>query len=94
MILGERLRPWQWAAVGVGTAAVGVLTWDYGRLPWLALILAFSFGCYGLIKKLVGARGRGEDDHRDRDAADPGGRGVHALVGDQRGGRRSGTCRG
>jgi chloramphenicol-sensitive protein RarD len=55
VFLGERLRPWQWAAVGVGATAVAVLTWDYGRLPWLALILAFSFGGYGLIKKLVGA---------------------------------------
>lgn len=55
VILSERLRPWQWAAVGVGTVAVAVLTVDYGRPPWLALILAFSFGAYGLIKKLVGA---------------------------------------
>ncbi|MGI8814101.1 MAG: EamA family transporter RarD [Pseudonocardia sp.] len=55
VILGERLRPWQWVAVGVGASAVAVLTFDYGRLPWIALVLAFSFGCYGLIKKLVGA---------------------------------------
>jgi chloramphenicol-sensitive protein RarD len=55
VILRERLRPVQWVAVGIGTAAVAVLTWDYGRPPWFALILAFSFGCYGLIKKLVGA---------------------------------------
>jgi chloramphenicol-sensitive protein RarD len=55
VILRERLRPWQWAAVGVGTVAVVVLSVDYGRPPWLALVLAFSFGGYGLIKKLVGA---------------------------------------
>lgn len=54
-ILRERLRPGQWTALGVGAVAVGVLTADYGRLPWLALVLAFSFGLYGLIKKLVGA---------------------------------------
>jgi chloramphenicol-sensitive protein RarD len=47
----ERLRPWQWAAVGVGTVAVAVLTVDYGRLPYIALVLAASFGSYGLIKK-------------------------------------------
>jgi chloramphenicol-sensitive protein RarD len=51
LILHERLRPLQWAALGVGVAAVGVLTVDYGRPPWLALILAFSFGTYGLAKK-------------------------------------------
>lgn len=55
VILRERLRGWQWVAVGVGTVAVIVLSADYGRPPWLALVLAFSFGGYGLIKKLVGA---------------------------------------
>ena len=50
-ILRERLRPLQWVAMGVAAAAVGVLTLDYGRLPWVALILAFSFGSYGLAKK-------------------------------------------
>jgi chloramphenicol-sensitive protein RarD len=55
VILRERLRGWQWVAVGVGTVAVVVLSIDYGRPPWLALVLAFSFGGYGLIKKLVGA---------------------------------------
>ena len=50
-ILGERLRPLQWVAMGVATLAVLVLTLDYGRLPWVALVLAFSFGTYGLAKK-------------------------------------------
>jgi chloramphenicol-sensitive protein RarD len=50
-ILGERLRPLQWAAMGVAGAAVVALTVDYGRLPWVALVLAFSFGSYGLAKK-------------------------------------------
>jgi chloramphenicol-sensitive protein RarD len=50
-ILRERLRPLQWVAMAVAGAAVGVLTLDYGRLPWVALILAFSFGSYGLAKK-------------------------------------------
>ncbi|WP_209020525.1 EamA family transporter RarD [Nocardioides sp. 1609] len=51
LILRERLRPLQWCALGVGFAAVCVLAWDYGRPPWIALILAFSFGTYGLAKK-------------------------------------------
>jgi chloramphenicol-sensitive protein RarD len=54
-VLRERLRPLQWAAVGGGCAAVGLLTAAYGRLPWIALTLAASFGLYGLIKNRVGA---------------------------------------
>jgi chloramphenicol-sensitive protein RarD len=51
VLLRERLRPLQWTAVGFGALAVLVLAFDYGRLPWIALTLAFSFGIYGLIKK-------------------------------------------
>ena len=47
----ERLRLWQWVAVGVGAVAVAVLTVDYGRLPYIALLLAASFGSYSLVKK-------------------------------------------
>jgi len=47
----ERLRAWQWVAVGVGGVAVAVLTIDYGHLPYIALLLAASFGSYSLIKK-------------------------------------------
>ncbi|HEX5204073.1 EamA family transporter RarD [Paractinoplanes rhizophilus] len=47
----ERLRPWQWAAVAIGGLAVVVLTVDYGRLPYIALLLAASFGSYSLVKK-------------------------------------------
>jgi chloramphenicol-sensitive protein RarD len=54
-VLGERLRPWQWAAMGVAGLAVVVLTVDYGRLPWVALVLALTFGSYGLCKKQAGA---------------------------------------
>jgi len=53
VLFQERLRRWQWAAIGLGASAVLVLTIDYGRPPWIALILAFSFGTYGLIKKYV-----------------------------------------
>jgi chloramphenicol-sensitive protein RarD len=56
LVLHERLRPVQWAAIGLGTVAVLVLTVDYGRPPWIALGLAFSFATYGLLKKQVGAR--------------------------------------
>ncbi|QXJ26700.1 EamA family transporter RarD [Actinomadura graeca] len=52
-VFRERLRFWQWAAVGLGTAAVVLLTVDYGRLPWIALVLACSFGTYGLLKKFA-----------------------------------------
>ena len=55
LILGERLRPLQWVALGVGGLACAVLTWDYGRPPYVALVLAFSFGTYGLAKKTAGA---------------------------------------
>lgn len=51
VILGERLRRLQWVAMAVATLAVVVLTLDYGRPPWVALVLAFSFGTYGLAKK-------------------------------------------
>lgn len=50
----ERLRPAQWAAVGLSAVAVVVLAVGYGAFPWIALMLAFSFGLYGLIKKRVG----------------------------------------
>jgi chloramphenicol-sensitive protein RarD len=57
LILKERLRPVQWAAVGIGVAAVLVLTVGYGRPPWISLALAFSFATYGLVKKKVGLGG-------------------------------------
>jgi chloramphenicol-sensitive protein RarD len=56
LVLRERLRPVQWAAIALGTVAVLVLTVDYGRPPWIALGLAFSFATYGLLKKQVGTR--------------------------------------
>jgi chloramphenicol-sensitive protein RarD len=56
-IIGERLRTAQWAAVGIAAVAVIVLTVAYGRPPWIALTLAFSFGFYGLVKKQVGIGG-------------------------------------
>jgi chloramphenicol-sensitive protein RarD len=52
-LLGERLRRLQLVALAFGTAAVVVLTVAYGRLPWVALVLACTFGGYGFIKKAV-----------------------------------------
>lgn len=54
LVLGERLRRAQWAAVGIAGSAVVVLTVEDGRLPWIALTLALSFGAYGLLKNRVG----------------------------------------
>jgi chloramphenicol-sensitive protein RarD len=53
VVLRERLRAWQWAAIGTGALAVAVLAVAYGRLPWIALTLACSFGTYGLLKKFA-----------------------------------------
>ncbi|MDT0166718.1 EamA family transporter RarD [Actinotalea sp. AC32] len=54
VVLGERMRPAQWVALGVGALAVVVITAGVGRLPWIALTLAVTFGLYGLIKNRVG----------------------------------------
>ena len=55
LLLGERMSRLQWIALGFGTLAVGVITLDYGRPPWIALSLATSFATYGYIKKQLGA---------------------------------------
>jgi chloramphenicol-sensitive protein RarD len=57
LLLKERLRPVQWAAVLLSAVAVVVLTVGYGRPPWISLCLAFSFATYGLVKKKVGLDG-------------------------------------
>ncbi|MEV6352010.1 EamA family transporter RarD [Streptomyces hydrogenans] len=57
LVLKERLRPAQWAAVGIGFAAVLVLAVGYGRPPWISLTLAVSFAVYGLVKKQVNLGG-------------------------------------
>ncbi|TFD87691.1 EamA family transporter RarD [Cryobacterium serini] len=53
-VLREHLRRLQWVAIAISFVAVVVLAVGYGSLPWISLILAFSFGLYGLIKKRVG----------------------------------------
>jgi chloramphenicol-sensitive protein RarD len=55
LLLGERLRRLQWVALGVAGIGVVALTVEYGHPPWVALILAFSFGSYGLAKKKADA---------------------------------------
>ncbi|GGP74936.1 EamA family transporter RarD [Streptomyces abikoensis] len=57
LVLRERLRPAQWAAVGVGVAAVIVLAVGYGKPPWVALTIAATFSTYSLVKKKVGLGG-------------------------------------
>lgn len=56
LVLRERLRPAQWAAVGVAAVAILVIAIGGATVPWIALVLAGSFGLYGLVKKRVGAR--------------------------------------
>ena len=55
LVLRERLRPAQWAAVGISGLAVVVLTVADRAVPWTSLLLAASFGLYGLVKKRLGA---------------------------------------
>ena len=53
-VLGERLRPAQWIAVALGGVGVLVIAVGHGTFPWISLVLALTFGCYGLVKKQVG----------------------------------------
>ncbi|MEV5963060.1 EamA family transporter RarD [Kribbella sp. NPDC051952] len=55
VVLKERLRSLQWVALGIAFVAVVGLTIENGRPPWVAIILTFSFGLYGLAKKQAGA---------------------------------------
>ena len=54
IVLRERLRPVQWAAIGISAVAVVVIAVEAGALPWMSLLLAGSFGGYGLVKKRLG----------------------------------------
>ncbi|MEU4391547.1 EamA family transporter RarD [Kribbella sp. NPDC023855] len=55
IFLKERLRVAQWIALGIAFVAVAALTIENGRPPWVAIVLTFSFGFYGLAKKRAGA---------------------------------------
>jgi chloramphenicol-sensitive protein RarD len=51
LFLKERLRPWQWGAIGIALCGVVFLAVGYGSFPWIALTLALTFGLYGLLRK-------------------------------------------
>lgn len=51
LVLGERLRRLQWAAVGGAVLGVFVLFWRAGEVPWIGLVLALAFGVYSLLRK-------------------------------------------
>lgn len=53
IFLKEKLRFTQWIPIGLAAVAVGYMTIQHGKLPWIALMLAFSFGIYSLLKKLA-----------------------------------------
>jgi chloramphenicol-sensitive protein RarD len=53
VFLRERLKIWQWIPIGMAACGVLYLTFSYGNLPWIALTLAFTFGLYGLMKKIA-----------------------------------------
>ena len=53
VVLSERLNRIQWTAVAFAAAGVSYLTWSAGHPPWIALVLALSFGLYGLVRKVV-----------------------------------------
>jgi len=51
VFLGEQLRRGQWVAIGIAAAGVLYLTFVYGSFPWISIILAITFGFYGLLRK-------------------------------------------
>jgi chloramphenicol-sensitive protein RarD len=53
VVLHERLNFWQWIALALALIGVLFLTIKYGRIPWIAIVLTFTFGLYGLSKKIV-----------------------------------------
>jgi chloramphenicol-sensitive protein RarD len=56
LVLGERLRRPQAVAVALAAGGVGLLTLSYGFFPWVSLVLALSFGLYGLMRKMAPVR--------------------------------------
>ncbi|MGZ4113372.1 MAG: EamA family transporter RarD [Tumebacillaceae bacterium] len=53
LFLRERMKKTQWVAIALAVVGVGIMTVSYGKFPWIAITLAFSFGFYGLVKKKV-----------------------------------------
>lgn len=53
LVLRERLRRLQWLAIGLALVGVGLATWSAGHVPWIALVLATTFGLYGFVRKIA-----------------------------------------
>ncbi|HKE93832.1 MAG TPA: EamA family transporter RarD [Povalibacter sp.] len=53
VLLSERLNRAQWSAVAIAAGGVAWLTWSAGHPPWISLVLAFTFGMYGFVRKVV-----------------------------------------
>jgi len=53
LVLKEKLTKTQYFSVGLAAVGVLILTFSHGSFPWIALSLAFTFGLYGLAKKLI-----------------------------------------
>lgn len=53
LVLRERSNFWQWVALATATTGVLIITVQFGKIPWIALSLAFTFGLYGLVKKMA-----------------------------------------
>jgi chloramphenicol-sensitive protein RarD len=53
IVLREKLRRLQWVALSLAAGGVGVMTWRAGQVPWIALVLATTFGAYGLVRKMA-----------------------------------------
>lgn len=53
LVLGERLRPLQAVSVGIAVTGIAVMAILTGGLPWISLVLAASFGTYGLLRKTI-----------------------------------------
>jgi len=53
VLLKEKLNKYQGIAAILVTIAVLYLTFSYGSFPWISLVLAFTFGCYGIVKKFI-----------------------------------------
>jgi len=52
-VFKEKLGRWQLAALIIAATGVMIITLQYGRIPWIALVLAFTFASYGMIKKII-----------------------------------------
>ncbi|MFL6618023.1 MAG: EamA family transporter RarD [Povalibacter sp.] len=53
LVLSERLNRAQWTAVALAALGVAYLTWSAGHPPWISLSLAFTFGTYGFVRKII-----------------------------------------